>query len=278
VRQVEAAVPLPSGGLLTLAGAAAGPPLLFLHGVGGGAWSWKAQVDEFGADFRCFLWEARGHGAAARVADAGLADYYADATEALAAVRERTSEPITIVGHSMGGLLTIALGAQSPERINGLVLIDPVYPQDDGASAHDLGPLKPLMLVLMKPLVRSFMRNGPLARTIARWMFTQSFTDRARMEVAWRDQRQQVPIEYPKMFFEAFGQPEGFPVEPFANAIDVPVLVFNPRSTDLVTTLTTRLGARFCCERLAGGHYLQLDRPTAVNERLRRFLREQLDT
>jgi pimeloyl-ACP methyl ester carboxylesterase len=130
----------------------------------------------------------------------------------------------------------------------------------------------------MKPLVASFMRDGRVARAISRWMFTQSFTDRTRMEAAWRDQRRQVPIEYPKMFFEAFGQPEGFPVEPFASRIDVPVLLFNPRSEELVATLTERLGSRCVCEHLRGGHYLQLDRPQAINERLRRFLDEQIET
>jgi pimeloyl-ACP methyl ester carboxylesterase len=252
--------------------------MLFLHGVGGGAWSWRPQVAEFAGDFACFVWEARGHGAARRVADAGLADYYADAREALAAVRDGTSGGITVVGHSMGGLLAIALGAQSPHRINGIVLVDPVYPQNDGLSAHDLGPLTPLMLLLMKPLVASFLRDGAVARAISRWMFTHSFTDPVRMEEAWRDQRRQVPIEYPKMFYEAFGQPEGFPVQPFARLIDMPVLAFNPRSRELVATLTQRLGPRFSCARLAGGHYLQLDRPAEVNERLRRFLGEQIVT
>ncbi len=261
-----------------MTGAAGAPPLLFLHGVGGGAWSWRPQVEAFRDDFACCVWEARGHGSAPPVADAGLADYYRDACEALLAVRAMTDAGVTIVGHSMGGLLAIAVAAQWPDQINGLVLIDPVYPLDDGASAHDLGPLTPLLLWLMKPLVASFVRDGAVARAIARWIFVNSFTDRARMEVAWRDQRRQVPVEYPKMFFEAFGQPEGFPVIPFATLIDVPVVAFNPRSTTLVDELTRRLGTRFVCERIPGGHYLQLDRPDDVNERLRRFLREQIVT
>lgn len=261
-----------------MSGAEDGPPILFLHGVGGGAWSWRPQVAEFSPDHRCFVWEARGHGEAARVRDAGLADYYVDAGEALAAVRERTADGITIVGHSMGGLLAIALGAQSPRRVNGLVLVDPVYPESEGASAHDLGPFKPLALWLMKPLVRSFLADGVVARAISRWIFRNSFTDSRRMEAAWADQRRQIPVEYPKMFFEAFGQPEGFPVLPFARAVNMPVQVFNPRSDVLVRTLTERLGVRFRCERLTGGHYLQLDQPQDLNERLRRFLREQIDT
>ncbi len=278
MRHVDRPVLLPSGGTLTLAGAGRGPAILFLHGVGGAAWSWRAQIGALGDDFRCFVWEARGHGAAPPVADAGLADYYTDAKEALAAVRACDPGEITLVGHSMGGLLAIALGADQPDGINALVLVDPVYPESTGASAHDLGPFKPLVLQALKPLVSSFVRDGLVARAIARWIFTHSFTDRARMEAAWRDQRRQVPVEYPKMFFEAFGQPEGFPVRAFAREIDVPVLAFNPRSTELVRALEARLGPRFWCERVAGGHYLQLDRPVEVNGRLRRFLSEQIGT
>jgi pimeloyl-ACP methyl ester carboxylesterase len=278
VRQVDKTVKLSSGGLVTLRGAADGPAMLFFHGVGGAAWSWRPQAEALGDQYACFLWEARGHGAAPRVADAGLGDYYTDASEALAVVRARTGGGITLVGHSMGGLLAIALAAESPQRINGVVLVDPVYPPSDGASAHDLGPFKPLMLALMKPLASSFVNDGFVARTISRWMFRHSFTDRGRMEEAWRDQRRQIPVEYPKMLLEAFGQPEGFPVQPFAQRIDVPVLAFNPRSADLVATLERRLGPRFVCERMDGGHYLQLDRPADVNERLRWFLRERIDT
>ena len=251
---------------------------MFLHGVGGGAWSWRPQIAEFAATHACFVWEARGHGAAPHVNDAGLADYYTDAREALAAVRERTPGGVTLAGHSMGGLLAIALAAREPAGVGGLVLIDPVYPDGERASGHDLGPLRPLMLALMRPLAASFVHDGRVARAIARWMFVNSFTDRARMETAWRDQRQQVPIEYPKMFFEAFGQPEGFPVLPFAESVDVPVLLLNGRSAALDTALARRLGARFVAYRIAGGHYLQLDRPADVNERLRMFLREQIDT
>ena len=278
MRQVEASQPLPSGGLVHLWGQRTDPALLFLHGVGGGAWSWRPQIEEFAADHACYVWEARGHGDARRVTDAGLADYYTDAIEALAFVRTRSTGGVTIAGHSMGGLLAIALGACEPAGINGLVLVDPVYPDGEHASGHDLGPLRPLALALMQPVAASFLNNGRVARAISRWMFANSFTDKARMEAAWVDQRRQVPIEYRKMFFEAFGQPEGFPVRPFAREIDVPVLAFNARSDDLIDTLAQRLGERFSAERVAGGHYLQLDQPAAVNGRLRQFLREQIET
>ncbi|GAC1407695.1 MAG: hypothetical protein NVSMB64_14860 [Candidatus Velthaea sp.] len=268
---------LPSGGMLHESGPSDGSAVLFLHGVGGAAWSWQPQVEALGDEYRCFVWEARGHGAARRVDDAGLGDYYVDAREALDAVRARTGG-VSIAGHSMGGLLAIALAAESPQGIRALALVDPVYPASDGAPAHDLGPFKPLLLQLLRPLVRSVVRDGWIARALSRWIFVNSFTDKAVMETAWREQRRQVPVEYPKMFFEAFGSPAGFPDAPFAAAIDIPVLVFNARSKELEATLGARLGSRFERVRIDGGHYLQWDRAAEVNERLRRFLGEAATT
>jgi hypothetical protein len=49
---------LPSGGLIDRVGTSGGRPILFLRGVGGGAWSWRPQIAELGADFACYGWEA----------------------------------------------------------------------------------------------------------------------------------------------------------------------------------------------------------------------------
>ncbi|GAC1539977.1 MAG: alpha/beta hydrolase [Candidatus Velthaea sp.] len=268
---------MPSGGMLHESGAPEGPAVLFLHGVGGAAWSWQPQVAALAGEYRAFVWEARGHGAAPPVDDAGLGDYFVDAREALDAVRARGGS-VTIAGHSMGGLLAIALAAESPLGVRALVLVDPVYPASDGAPAHDLGPFKPLLLQLLRPLVRSVVRDGWVARALSRWIFVNSFTDKRVMETAWCEQRRQVPVEYPKMFFEAFGSPAGFPELPFAAAIDIPVLLFNARSKELEATLAARLGPRLENVRIAGGHYLQWDRAAQVNERLRRFLGEAATT
>lgn len=87
---------LASGGVVHVeAPAAPGPhlPILFLHGVGGAAWSWAPQREALRDAFTCFTWEGRGHGEAPRVADAGLADYYQDAREALDFAFATTGQP-----------------------------------------------------------------------------------------------------------------------------------------------------------------------------------------
>jgi pimeloyl-ACP methyl ester carboxylesterase len=269
---------LPSGGALHDAGKRDGVPLLFLHGVGGGAWSWRHQTAAFAATQPVFAWDARGHGDADRVDDAGLADYYADAREALAVVAERTHRPAILVGHSMGGLLAVALACDEPSSVKGLFLVDPVY-----SSGEDYGHFSPGLgraaLFLCSPLLRSFERNGRASRVLSRWMFEHSFEDRVRMEETWPDQQRQIPIEYPRMLRESFGKPTGFELRDFALEIEQPTYLLEgsfgrkaPRFPKLVATLERRLGPAFVHEAIAGGHYLQADRPEQVNQRLANFV------
>jgi pimeloyl-ACP methyl ester carboxylesterase len=237
-------------------------PVLFLHGVGGGAWSWQPQAAACAAERPTYVWEARGHGTAARVADAGLGDYYIDAQEALDAVWKEHG-PAWVVGHSMGGLLALALASEHKAAVRGLVLIDPVYAP--GGGAHGGKAFAALMRRAVVPLVNSIASDGPVARTVSRWIFAASFLDRACMARAWRSQRTQVPVEYPKMMYEAFDGPTGFPNRAFAREIVQPTLLVEPlgsrgqRLVDLAADLAP-LRERFQTVALDGGHYLQLDR------------------
>jgi pimeloyl-ACP methyl ester carboxylesterase len=271
-------VRLSSGAALHVGGA--GPPLLFLHGVGGGAWSWTPQVDRFSRDYRVFVWEARGHGDASPVQDAGLAEYYEDARQALAFAIEHAGCPVTLVAHSMGGLLAIALAASQPADVAGLFLVDPVYSDgSDAAYGHVSPAFGPVVRWMCTPVIDSFARNGRLSRVLARLVFERAFTNRDRMESAWLSQRLQIPFEYRKMLRDSFVRPDGFAFRDFSSEITAPVFLLDTarpdggtRFPELVRTLDRRLGTRFTHGAVAGGHYLQLDRFEDVNGFLERFL------
>ena len=252
--------------------------MLFLHGVGGGAWSWKPQRAEFASSYRAFTWEARGHGEARRVADAGLADYYVDAKEALAQAVAETGGPVFVAGHSMGGLLALALAVEESASVRGLFLVDPVYATGEEAYAHFTPAVGRVARVLCAPILNSFHRDGAISRVVSRWLFERAFDDRERMEAAWPDQRTQIPVEYPRMLRESFDGPTGFRLRRFGDAIAVPTTLVDSgkpgdaRFPALATSLERALGAAFTHEFIEGGHYLQLDRPEALNASLRRFL------
>jgi hypothetical protein len=117
----------------------------------------------------------------------------------------------------------------------------------------------------------------PIARAIGRMVFVRSFEDRACMERAWMRQRTQVPVEYPKMMYEAFDGTAGFPNRAFAREFTMPTLLLEPTSTaprfpTLYADLE-KLGDRFTHLAVDGGHYLQLDRTSElVSSALREFV------
>jgi pimeloyl-ACP methyl ester carboxylesterase len=245
--------------------------------VAGGAWSWEPQVEALRGDFFCAAWEGRGHGGAARVHDAGLAEYSVDANEALDEVLRGRQGGAFIAGHSMGGLLALALAAERPSGVAGLFLVEPVY--NPSGLPHGAGLLAPVARIAIAPLVHSVNNNGAFSQTLARIMFEKAFEDRDAMERYWIMQKTQVPLEFPKMFYEAFEGTSGFPNRAFAHEVLAPVTLvegtaakYSPRFPELVSGLKEKIGERFRYEMVPGGHYLQLDRPRRVNELLRDLL------
>ena len=85
------------------------PPIMFVHGMLGGAWYFD-WYQRFFAErgFPNAAINLRGHHGSRPVPDIGcvpLSEYVADATEAAELLRERHGSPPVVVGHSMGGLI-----------------------------------------------------------------------------------------------------------------------------------------------------------------------------
>jgi pimeloyl-ACP methyl ester carboxylesterase len=202
------------------------------------------------------------------VADAGFADYLQDAREALAIVHAAHAEAPFVVGHSMGGLIATILAADDGP-LAGLALIDPVYNEDN--SAHVPAPLRGIASLAIRPFVRSAQRRGPLMNTISRLAFRASFQDGDAARYYWTFQQKQVPTEFPRMFEEGVRGVSGLVFRPWAKDVAVPTVLINGRFPNLRDELRDRLGPAFTDLTMTGGHYLQLDRPAAVNDALYRF-------
>lgn len=99
------------------------PPLVFTHGWVDDSSVWNGVVDALRARHRCVTWDLRGHGRS-EVPPAG--NYGRDAVLAdLDRVVKHSvgDEPVVLVGHSLGGYLSLAATLRDPGRVAGLVLI-----------------------------------------------------------------------------------------------------------------------------------------------------------
>jgi pimeloyl-ACP methyl ester carboxylesterase len=250
-----------------------------MHGIGGGAWSWAPQAEALSERCRCYLWEARGHGAAAPApAGVTLSDYYRDGREALDLIRAGEGASPVVAAHSMGGLIAMALAADDPAAFAGLFLLEPVYaPGGPPRSLRAQAPAFGAARLILTALARALPAGGFMARGIARAFFRGAFSDRGAMERAWPEQRRQPIVEFPAMLLEAFEG--GFSPRAYARELRVPTLLLegsiarrHPRFPGLVDDLRFALGSRFRYEVAEGGHYLQLDRPELVTRLLHEFI------
>lgn len=99
-------------------------PVVLVHGSGGEAGHWEAQLAHLRRTRRAVALDLRGHGRSplADGAPATLRDLAADVD----AVLDGLGLPrVVLVGHSMGGAVCALYAAEHPGRVAGLFLLDP---------------------------------------------------------------------------------------------------------------------------------------------------------
>lgn len=111
--------------------------LVFVHGGGAHAHWWTHVAALFAADFRVVAVDLSGHG------DSGRRDTYDFETwpeEVMAAADDAGIEGLpVVVGHSMGGFVTMATAALHPDRLSGVIVCDsPVTEPDPEVESYRL--------------------------------------------------------------------------------------------------------------------------------------------
>ncbi len=114
------------------------PGLMLVHGGAAHAHWWSHVAPQFSEDYRVVALDLSGHG------DSGRRDAYPMATwsaEIMAVVEAAMiAGPPIVVGHSMGGFVTLATAASYNDRIAGAIIIDsPVFREDPEVEEARLG-------------------------------------------------------------------------------------------------------------------------------------------
>ena len=109
----------------------ASPPLVLLHGFGGGAYIWKAVMAQLDGVCPVIAYDLPGHGGS--IGDAGTGGAGRMAKSVIADLDRRGVETFLVAGHSMGGALAAILCLRHPERVVAASLL---APGGIGASIH----------------------------------------------------------------------------------------------------------------------------------------------
>lgn len=105
-----------------------GPDLLCLHG-GPGLSDYVAMLDDEIDGWRRISYTQRGLAPSPTAGPFTVAQHVADAVTVL---DELGLEDVVVLGHSWGGFLAAALAMEHPDRVRGLLLIDPLGIVGDG--------------------------------------------------------------------------------------------------------------------------------------------------
>ena len=114
-----------------------GPTVLMLHGIGGGHLAFAPQVDSFAsAGYRAVAWDMPGYGHSAPIEPytfKGLAE------SCLALIDSLDCGPVTLLGHSMGGMVAQEMVARRPRCTSRLILCgtSPSFGKPDGDWQRD---------------------------------------------------------------------------------------------------------------------------------------------
>ena len=248
------------------AGDPGAPPLVFLHGIGGAARQWVAQLEHFAGRFRAVAWDMPGYGGSAPLKAVSVDTLAAALLEFLRALG--LERPV-LVGHSIGGMIVqhvLAMDAPHPAvRAAVLAQTSPAFGSRDGSFQERflnerLGPLDAgrTMAELADTLVRAMIGDSPdpAALALARDLMART------PDSAYRASVMAMP---------------GFDLRAALGRVGVPVLVLSgTRDPNAPAPMMERMAARIpgaCYVALDGvGHLAPLEQPGRFNAALDAFL------
>ncbi|MBI4293402.1 MAG: alpha/beta fold hydrolase [Betaproteobacteria bacterium] len=228
----------------------AAPTLFLLHGMGGGHWVWRQQINAF-ARWRLIAVDLAGHGDSPQPTPRRVHEH----VPALLRLADSLSAQRAVwCGHSLGGAIAMELALQRPERADALILIG-------AAPEFDVPPERV-----------DLMRNHSAeARTDRRWLPWSDATP-AEVRTAYMSAGPAAPSEVVLSDLEALAR---FKITGLLPDIACPVLVITgaeDRYIDKIRLERQYLPRARYHEIESAGHIVMWEQPEATNRLIGDFL------
>ena len=245
-----------------------GPAVVFLHGLGGSRTAWEPQLRGLSDGWRCVAWDMPGYGVSRPFSGQMTWEKAAAAVIELLGLLGVSSAHL--VGMSLGGMVALNTALLHRDHVRSLILLatSPAFGLDgsttvEGWKAERLAPLS--AAVTLADVAPRMLRTvaGPQAPDS---VIAEASRSMARIS--------------PEGFRAAVECLPSHDLRRRLGELQLPCLVM-VGDLDLETPPSY---ARYLTDHIAGarlaviegaGHLVNLERPGAVNERLRSFLQEQ---
>ncbi|MCE9646900.1 MAG: alpha/beta hydrolase [Chloroflexi bacterium] len=137
-----------------------GAPVILTHGLAASLHDWDDLLPELaGAGYAGYALDLLGHGESEKPESRSaytvekVYEHFSEWIDLL-----EIGRPMTLIGHSLGGALSLLYAIRNPQRVNALVLVNPFY------------DLKQLSTVIQSPLLRRVLGSHILDLT-PYWLF-----------------------------------------------------------------------------------------------------------
>ena len=255
-----------------------GPPLLFVHGLGGCWQNWLENLPELARDHRVIAVDLPGFGASEMPAGAVSIAGYARVLDLLCAAL--AVDAAAVVGNSMGGFVAAELAINHPQRVERLVLVS-------AAGLHIAELRLERALQRLRRVERAFSRSGGFVAARS-----QLVARRARLRrivlagVVAHPKLLPGPLVAEQVagagrpgFIPALRAMAGYPLRDRLTQIACPTLIVWGARDRVVPvrdafTFEQLIGAARKIVYADTGHVPMLERPAHFNADLRAFLRE----
>ena len=259
-----------------------GPRVVFVHGLFGQGRNWTTIGKGLAGSHRVTLVDLPNHGHSPWT---DRVDYL-DMVELLATELEQFAEPVTLVGHSMGGKVSMQLALRRPELLRALVVVDiaPVaYPPTGGRTDDPDEEASPFAAFIeaMRGLdldalrtrdeADQALRSAVPSRMVRSFLLQSLVREGLGTDGGWRW----------RLNLDLLGRDldelRGFPQPPPGASFDGPVLwIAGANSHYVLPEDRPHMDALFPATRLVkikdAGHWVHSEQPEVFLETLRRFL------
>jgi pimeloyl-ACP methyl ester carboxylesterase len=269
-------------GLATRTLGEAGPRVVFVHGLFGQGKNWTTIGKGLSDSHRVTLVDLPNHGHSPWT---DRVDYL-DMVELLATELEQLDEPVTLVGHSMGGKVAMQLALRRPELLRALVVVDiaPVeYPISGGRTDdpdEEASPFAAYIEAMQRLDLDALTTRGQAdealkdavpSRMVRSFLLQSLVREGLGADGGWR---WRLNLD---LLARDLGELRGFPAPPPGSSFDGPVLwIAGANSTYVLPEDRPHMDALFPATRLVrikgAGHWVHSEQPEVFLETLRRFL------
>jgi pimeloyl-ACP methyl ester carboxylesterase len=247
----------PAGVLAVDDGGRGGLPAVFVHSMAGNSAHWAGQLEHLRPTRRAVALDLRGHGQSEPPKNhdysiAGMAD------DIEAVVATLGIGKFALIGHSMGGGVSLAYAGRHPDRVAGLLLLDPI------------GDGKQLPPAEVQALLTALESNYD---SVILQYWTQIAGPAGPVQERLLSDLHATPRE---TVVQGFREAMRFDPDPALAGYRGPMLSVVTPNNDLPFSLH-RLGKGFPHQVVTGtGHWIQLDRPGEFNRILDEFLEKSV--